>query len=235
MQFSEKNLAPKFDLTTCTTKAELSTLNSYGTAKKTDWFPNGVDADFFQPDGTTYDPHSISFIGRMDYFPNQQCMLEFCRHTLPLIQKKIPETKLYIVGADPSREIQALEKINGVIVTGSVKDVRPYILKTAAMVAPLNIARGTQNKILESMAMGIPVVSSSLAAGGIDAIPNEHFLTADTPAEYAEKLISLMESETTRNKYAHAGRERMLTNHSWLESMKKMESLILNCTKNSNK
>ncbi|SFK99923.1 hypothetical protein SAMN05216302_102534 [Nitrosomonas aestuarii] len=232
MEYSEKKLAPRFDLTTCTTKAELSTLRSYGTAIRTDWFPNGVDADFFQPDGTAYDPLSISFIGRMDYFPNQQCMLEFCQHTLPLIQQKIPETELYIVGAEPSREIKALERIKGVHVTGSVKDVRPYILKTAAMIAPLNIARGTQNKILEAMAMGVPVVSSSLAADGIDAVSGEHFLTADTPAEYAEKLISLMESASLRDKYAKAGRERMLSNHSWHESMSKMESLILNCVKN---
>ncbi|SES80697.1 hypothetical protein SAMN05216326_10449 [Nitrosomonas marina] len=232
MKFSEKNLARKFDLTTCTTKAELDTLNSYGTALKTDWFPNGVDADFFQPDGTVYDPHSISFIGRMDYFPNQQCMLEFCHQILPLIQEKIPDTKLYIVGAEPSKKIKSLEKINGVVVTGSVKDVRPYILRTAAMVAPLNIARGTQNKILEAMAMGVPVVSSKLAAGGIDAIPDEHFLTADTPEEYAQKLINLMESAPLREKYAKAGRERMLTNHAWQKSMKKMESLVLNCVNN---
>ena len=228
---SEKSLASKFDLSTCITKAELETLDGFNTAKKTDWFPNGVDAEYFQPDGTQYDPHSISFIGRMDYYPNQQCMLEFCHQTLPLIQKKIPETKLYIVGAEPPKEIRELENIPGVIVTGSVEDVRPYVLKTAAMVAPLNIARGTQNKILEAMAMGVPVVSSSLAAGGVDAIPGEHFLTADTPAEYAEKLTSLMESTSLRDKFAKVGRERMLSNHSWHESMKKMETLILSCIK----
>jgi len=234
MKYSEKSLAQKFDLTTCTTKAELETLNDYDTAIKTDWFPNGVDADYFQPNGTAYEPHSISFIGRMDYFPNQQCMLEFCRDTLPLIQEKIPDAKLYIVGADPSKKIRALENIKGVIVTGSVKDVRPFILKTAAMVAPLKIARGTQNKILEAMAMGVPVVSSSLAAGGIDAIPDQHFLTADNPSEYASKLINLMESKPFRTQYALAGRERMLSHHSWQKSMKKMESLVLGCVKKTN-
>ena len=231
MEYSEKQLAPKFDLTTCTTKAELETLNSFGTANQTNWFPNGVDAEFFQPDGTVYDSNSISFIGRMDYYPNQQCMLEFCHQTLPLIQQKIPDVKLYIVGAEPTKEIKALEKIRGVMVTGSVEDVRPYILKTTAMVAPLNIARGTQNKILEAMAMGVPVVSSSLAAGGIDAIPGEHLLTADSPAEYAEKLISLIKSSSLREKYAKAGRERMLSNHAWQDSMKKMEELAVDCVR----
>jgi len=231
MELSEKKLATKFDLSTCTTSAELETLNSYGKAKKTDWFPNGVDSDFFQPDGNQYDQNSISFIGRMDYFPNQQCMLEFCHQVLPLIKKKIPNVKLYIVGAEPSKDIKVLEQSEEVIVTGSVDDVRPYILKTAAMVAPLQIARGTQNKILEAMAMGVPVVSSSLAASGIDAIPGEHLLTADSPEEYAEKLISLMKSSSLREKYAKAGRERMLSNHSWEDSMKKMEKLATTCVK----
>lgn len=232
MAMAEKRLAAKFDMATCTTKAELETLNDLQSAKRTEWFPNGVDAEFFKPDGQSYGSNSISFIGRMDYFPNQQCMLEFCHHTLPLIQKSIPETTLYIVGADPSDEIRKLEAHKGVVVTGSVKDVRPYIMKTAAMVAPLNIARGTQNKILEAMAMGVPVVSSTLAAGGIDATPGEHFITADTPDEYAKVLVELMQSPELRTQYAKAGRERMLSNHFWGESMRKMERLVQDCVKN---
>ncbi len=227
MERAERALASKFDMCTATTKAELETLNALGTAKETDWFPNGVDSEYFKPDGEAYEPNSISFIGRMDYFPNQQCMIEFCDRTFPLIRKKLPDAKLYIVGAEPSARIKSLEEIEGVTVTGSVPDVRPYIMRTAAMVAPLNIARGTQNKILEAMAMGVPVVSSTLAAGGIDALPNEHFLIADTPDTYAHQLLSLMESPELRDRFAQAGRERVLSHHNWQDSMTKMESLIV--------
>ncbi len=229
MLLAEKKLARRFDLCSCTTKAELATLQSYDTGAATAWFPNGVDSDYFTPDNTDYEPHSISFIGRMDYYPNQEAMLQFCEHTLPLLQKQLPDTKLYIVGAEPSAAIRALANKPGVIVTGSVADVRPYIRKTAAMVAPLNIARGTQNKILEAMAMGVPVVSSSQAAGGIDAVPGKDFLVADTPQQYADQLLQLMMNPQQRQQLAQAGRARMLSHHQWMLSMQQLDGIVRQC------
>ena len=225
----EKRLARRFDLCTCTTRAEWQTLEDYATGVATDWFPNGVDSEFFKPDGKEYDPDAISFIGRMDYYPNQHCMLEFCRTSLPLIQQHRPNAKLYIVGADPSQEIWALDKLPGVTVTGSVDDVRPYIQRTAAMVAPLAIARGTQNKVLEAMAMGVPVVSSPQAAGGIDAVADEHFLVANNPQTYAEQLLSLMSDEQRRQQFAEAGRARVLSHHNWPASMARLDAIIERC------
>jgi sugar transferase (PEP-CTERM/EpsH1 system associated) len=229
MAREERRLASKFDLCTCTTRAEWQTLEDYQTGVATDWFPNGVDSTFFTPNGGDYDSNAISFIGRMDYYPNQHCMLEFCRETLPLLRAKQPGVKLYIVGAEPSKEIRALEKLAGVTVTGSVDDVRPYIQRTAAMVAPLAIARGTQNKILEAMAMGVPVVSSTQAAGGIDAVAGEHFLVADSPAEYADALLSLMNDKARRAHYAQAGRDRVLSHHNWPASMQRLDTIIEHC------
>ena len=105
----------------------------------------------------------------MDYYPNQECMSRFCAQVWPLLRARRPQMKLLIVGADPSPEMRALGELPGVTVTGSVPDVRPYVRGSALMVAPLAIARGTQNKILEAMAMGVPVVTSAIAAGGVDA------------------------------------------------------------------
>ncbi|EHR42193.1 TIGR03087 family PEP-CTERM/XrtA system glycosyltransferase [Alishewanella jeotgali] len=226
---AEKQLATRFDLCTTTTKAELATLQSYQTDVPTAWFPNGVDSDYFRPTPNSYENHSLSFIGRMDYYPNQEAMLQFCRHTLPLIRQQVPDVKLYIVGAEPSKAIRDLALIPGVIVTGSVDDVRPYILHTAAMVAPLNIARGTQNKILEAMAMGVPVVCSSQAAGGIDAVAGQHFLIADTPAQYAQELCRLMLEPALRQQLSQAGRERMLSHHQWHLSMQQLDSIVQQC------
>src|SRR4029453_14751043 len=100
---------------------------------------------------------------------------DFCSRILPLIQAKRPGLKLLIVGADPSSAVLRLGTIRGVTVTGSVADVRPFLRRAAVMVAPLNIARGTQNKILEAMALGVPVVTSTLAAGGAEAPPPLRF------------------------------------------------------------
>jgi sugar transferase (PEP-CTERM/EpsH1 system associated) len=229
LEREEKRLARQFDLCTATTRAEWETLESYQTGAKTDWFPNGVDAEFFKPDGQGYDPDTISFIGRMDYYPNQEAMFRFCDQVWPLLRARRPDMKLLIVGADPIPAVRKLGELPGVTVTGSVPDVRPYILRSAVMVAPLNIARGTQNKILEAMAMGVPVVSSSIAAGGVDAQDEEHFLVADNPPEYAEKVLRLVEQPAERQRLAHAGRERMLSHHAWPRSMQRLDAIIERC------
>ena len=226
MLAAEKRLARKFNLCTATTRAEWETLNAYGTGADTDWFPNGVDADFFCPTDGVYEPDTISFIGRMDYYPNQECMSRFCAQTWPLLKARRPAMKLLIVGADPSPAMRELGQLPGVTVTGSVPDVRPYIRSSALMVAPLNIARGTQNKILEAMAMGVPVVTSSVAAGGVDAEAQTHFLVVDTPQACADAILRIVDNPAERGRLAAAGRARMLSHHAWPRSMLRLDGII---------
>ena len=230
MQAAEKRLARRFDMCTATTRAEWRTLDGYGTGAVTDWFPNGVDADFFSPGSEPYDVETISFIGRMDYYPNQECMARFCKQIWPLLKDKRPAMKLLIVGADPSPEMRALGELPGVTVTGSVPDVRPYIRSSALMVAPLAIARGTQNKILEAMAMGVPVVTSSVAAGGVDAVAGEHLLVADTPEEIATAILRIVGNPGERERLADAGRARVLSHHDWAGSMRRLDAIVARCT-----
>ncbi len=222
----ERRLARRFDVSTCTTRAELETLDELGAARRTDWFPNGVDAEFFSPDGGDYDPDAICFIGRMDYYPNQQGMLNFCRAVLPLIRETHPGATLTIVGASPSREIRDLGSIPGVTVTGTVDDVRPYVRRSALSVAPLEIARGTQNKILESMAMGVPVVASDIASRGIDARPGEDFLSARGDRQFADQVLALLRSSEERARLSAAGRRRVLSHHSWPASLSRLDRII---------
>jgi sugar transferase (PEP-CTERM/EpsH1 system associated) len=226
---AEKRLAGRFDLCTATTRAEWETLESYGTGAATDWFPNGVDTEFFAPTDGAYDADTISFVGRMDYYPNQECMQRFCSDVWPALHARRPALKLAIVGADPSPAIRALADLPGVTVTGSVPDVRPHVRGTALMVAPLAIARGTQNKLLEAMAMGVPVVTSRIAAGGVDAEAGQHLLTADSPGEMAETILRVIESSGERARLAQAGRERMLSRHSWSGSMRRLDGIIERC------
>ena len=229
MLWAEKRLARKFDLCTATTRAEWQTLNDYGTGATTDWFPNGVDAQFFSPTDGAYDADTISFIGRMDYYPNQECMQRFCDQVWPLLLAQRPQMKLLIVGADPSPAMTALGTRTGVTVTGSVPDVRPYIRGSALMVAPLAIARGTQNKILEAMAMGVPVVTSTVAAGGVDAEAGTHLLVADTPTQIAAAVLRITQNPAERQRLASAGRERMLSHHAWRRSMQRLDGIIEGC------
>jgi len=226
LERTERQLADQFNLATCTTRAEMESLRSLGVTARTDWFPNGVDAEFFKPVGQPYDPDLVSFVGRMDYFPNQQAVTKFCAEMLPELKRRRPRTRFEIVGADPSAEIHELGRLPGVTVTGSVADVRPHVTKAALTVAPLEIARGTQNKILESMAMGVPVVCSRQAAGGVDAVPGEHLLAFDTREQFIAMTLDLLQSAGRRAELSAAGRARVISHHSWQSSMRRVDALI---------
>ncbi|HKQ25286.1 MAG TPA: TIGR03087 family PEP-CTERM/XrtA system glycosyltransferase [Burkholderiales bacterium] len=229
LEREERRLARSFDLCTATTRAEWETLEGYRTGVATDWFPNGVDSTYFTPTGEPYDADTISFIGRMDYYPNQECMFDFCANVLPRIQVRRPKAKLLIVGADPSRAVTKLADLPGVAVTGSVPDVRPYLQRSALMVAPLNIARGTQNKILEAMAAGVPVVTSNVAAGGVDARADDDFLVASTSDEQVTAVLRILDNRNERQRLAVAGRTRMLSHHDWGRSMQRLDQVIERC------
>jgi sugar transferase (PEP-CTERM/EpsH1 system associated) len=226
VQRAEARMAARFDMCTCTTRAELETLRSYGVPTHSDWFPNGVDSEFFSPVPEPHDPDLVAFVGRMDYFPNQQAVIEFCRDVLPSVQARRPGTRFQIIGAEPPEHIRDLGKLPGVSVTGSVPDVRPLVRRAALTVAPLRIARGTQNKILESMSMGVPVVSSLEASGGVDAVAGEHLLVASNPQEMTESVLRLVGDSQERPRLAAAGRARVLSNHSWSASMRRLDEIV---------
>lgn len=222
----ERRIAEAFDCATCATAAEVDSLKAIAPGARGDWFPNGVDLEFFRPQSEAYDPDQICFVGRMDYFPNVQAMAAFVREVFPLIRAQRPAAKLAIVGASPTAAARALGQAEGVTVTGSVPDVRPYFIGSACSVAPLIVARGTQNKILESLAMGVPVVASGLAACGLDAVAGEHLLAADDPQATAAAVLRLMTDGDERRRFALAGRARMESHHSWTQAMARFDRIV---------
>jgi len=225
----ERQLARQFDFCTATTRAEWETLKELAVDTPNDWFPNGVDSEFFAPAVAAYDPDTIVFVGRMDYYPNQQSMFDFCANVLPRLRAQRPTVKLQIVGAAPSPAVWRLGELPGVTVTGSVADVRPYVTRAALTVAPLRIARGTQNKILEAMAMGVPVVCSHVAARGVDAVSGTHLLATGTPEETCAAILGILEHPRERARLADAARARVLSHHAWANSMKRLDAIIDRC------
>lgn len=228
----ERSLAGRFDVCTTTTLAEWKALKGLGVEVDTDWFPNGVDTDYFAPGDVGYDSNTICFIGRMDYYPNQECMTRFTHQVWPTLKVLRPAMKLMIVGANPSPDILRLAELDGVTVTGLVPDVRPYVRQSALMVAPLKIARGTQNKILEAMAMGVPVVTSRIAADGVDAFSDVHLMVADTAQELVHSILSIVDNSALRKQLAIAGRQRVLSRHRWSQSMERLDVVIDRCVRN---
>jgi sugar transferase (PEP-CTERM/EpsH1 system associated) len=229
LQRAEVLLASKFNTCTCITPLEMETLHGFGVDVPMGWFPNGVDLDYFSQNDCEYRQDSIAFVGRMDYFPNQQGITWFCKEILPLIQAEHPRVGLTIIGAEPPPAVRALANIPRVFVTGTVPDIRPYAQNAAITVVPLKIARGTQNKILESFAMGVPVVCTSVAAAGVDATPGEHFLVADTAHDFAKAVSLLLGDSVERNRLSDAGRRRAESHYSWQAAMAKLDQLITMC------
>lgn len=225
----EARLSRDFDLCTCTTAAELDSLRQIGAPARSGWFPNGVDSDFFAPNAEPCDPDLICFSGRMDYFPNQQAVERFVRDVMPLILQQRPSARFVAVGAEPPPAIRRLGEMPFVTVTGTVADVRPHVRRAAVSVAPMDVARGTQNKILESMAMGVPVVCTPLAARGVDAEPGRHLLAATGPRETADAVLSLLGDPARRAALATSSRERVLSHHSWASSMARLDDLLQQC------
>jgi len=226
LQRAEKQLAKRFDLCSCATDFEVDTLEQYQTGVKSGFFPNGVDSEFFQPNDGSFTKHNISFVGRMDYYPNEEAVISFAERVFPIIRQKYPDAQFTIIGAEPPVSVRDLAKIDGVTVTGTVDDIRTYVLDSEVMIASLKIARGTQNKILEGMAMGVPVISSANAARGVDAVTEEHLLAATTDQEYADQVMSIFEDPEKRKRLSLAGRERVTTHHNWIRAMSLFDQLI---------
>jgi sugar transferase (PEP-CTERM/EpsH1 system associated) len=233
LERAERRLAQRFDRVTVATAGEMETLAAMDVRDRADWFPNGVDLDYFRPADEQPDADLLTFVGRMDYFPNIKCMVDFCASVWPKLRRARRSLRLQIVGAAPTSEVLALRRLEGVSVTGPVPDVRPYIRRSALTITPLSIARGTQNKILESMALGVPVVASGIAAKGVDAVPGEHLLAADTPDELCDAVLRLVCDPDERARLAAAGRARVQSHHAWPPAMMKLDAIVGRCISTS--
>ncbi|WP_077147694.1 TIGR03087 family PEP-CTERM/XrtA system glycosyltransferase [Sphingopyxis sp. KK2] len=181
---------------------------------------NGIDTDKFDPAlphdvvGQGEGPLAV-FTGQMDYRPNIDAVRWFAADILPLIRQRHPAARFAIVGRAPTDEVKALAALPGVIVTGEVPDVRPWLAAADAVVAPLLLARGIQNKLLEAMAMARPVVASAAAAEGIDAVPGEHLRVADDAAAFATAVGAIFDNPWAAAAMGQAARGRMIARYGW--------------------
>ena len=176
---------------------------------------NGVDLEFYHPRENAPEPAHLAFTGVMDYYPNVDACQFFVSEVLPLVRKRFPETRFTIIGSRPTKEIEALGELEGVTVTGFVDDTRDWLRRAAISVAPLRIARGIQNKVLEAMAMGLPVVGSTSATQGVEGQAGEHFLLADSAEDTAEAVCALLADPELAARTAASGRAFVEQNYDW--------------------
>lgn len=177
--------------------------------------PNGVDTEYFTP---RQDPsnQTVLFCGSMDMHPNQEAMEYFIRRVWPLIVKALPQTRLQVVGRMPPEWLVGIGKSEpGIEITGFVEDVRPYFRGAAVCVCPILSGGGTRLKILDSLAMGVPVVSTKFAASGLDLEDGKHLLFGKTEAQFAEHTVLLLTNSAMRSALAASGAERVNQLYSW--------------------
>ena len=176
--------------------------------------PNGVDTNYFKPFDTDPVPHSMIFVGMMKYVPNYSGILWFLDEILPRILEKFPDATITIVGKNPPQSISDRADKN-IIVTGFVDDTRPYIEKSAVYVVPLRMGGGTRLKIMESLAVKKPIVTTSIGCEGIDVVNGESILIADDPDEFAARVIELFADPKLAADLTEKGYELVNNQYRW--------------------
>jgi sugar transferase (PEP-CTERM/EpsH1 system associated) len=229
LQAAEADIARWASLCLLATRAEESLLKCFAPWARSAVISNGIDLAFYEPVMAAAGSPAVLFTGAMDYLPNVDAVTHFCSDVLPLVRREVPETKFYIVGLNPAAEVVRLGGIAGVIVTGAVPDVRPYYARARVCVAPLRIGRGIQNKVLQGMAMGLPMVVSSLAARGLEARTGRHLQVADAPADIAGHVVRLLRSPEEAGALGRNGRAFVEANYGWERSLVRLERLLVEC------
>jgi sugar transferase (PEP-CTERM/EpsH1 system associated) len=199
------------------------------TIERTSWISNGVDFDHFSPAHSFTPPFEsegaeLVFTGRMDYRPNIDAVRWFAREVLPVLRSGVPVARFWIVGAAPTREVRTLAELPGVQVTGRVPDTRPYLAAADVAVAPLRIARGIQNKLLEAMAMARPVVATPEAFQGVRAEPGRDILLASGVSETVQRIADVLHGRHAT--MGAAARRAIEASHQWSVTLRPLDRLF---------
>jgi sugar transferase (PEP-CTERM/EpsH1 system associated) len=194
--------------------------------------PNGVDTNYYNPEAISDLPEQtggpvLVFTGAMDYHANVDGVSWFCREIFPLLKTELPDPQFYIVGRNPGSPVKRLETLQGVHVIGNVEDIRPWYLKADVYVVPLRLARGVQNKVLEAMAMGRAIVTTSKANAGIQAVHEKDIVIADSPEGFATAISSLYKNIEKRKHLEENARKFVAENYDWKKNMKIFDNLLI--------
>lgn len=232
----ERRIAQRVDASLFVSEAEADLFRTRSCAANVRAVENGIDTDFFDPaaafERIDTPGKLIVFTGQMDYRPNVEAVTWFAEAVLPHIRATHPDADFVIVGRNPTDAVAALAKQDGVRVTGEVADVRPWLEAAACVVAPLKIARGIQNKVLEAMAMARPVVASGPAAEGIDH--DGTILSGDTVADVADAVNGLLSDAQGAAAMGRNARERVKARYGWSARLAPLDTLIGSDAKDAN-
>jgi len=188
--------------------------------------PTGVDVEFFSARDHHPEVGHIVFLGSMDWMPNIDGIVDFVKSTYPLVKSRFPGVKLTIIGRNPAPAVVSLQsQDNSIHVTGTVDDVRPFMGRAAVSVVPLRVGGGTRIKIFEAMAMGIPVVSTTIGAEGLPVVDEENIFIADDPELFARRIVGVLTDKALAATVGDAGRSMVTEKFSWRTAVNQFDEM----------
>ena len=225
----ESRLCAKFDRVLAISQKIKEILLDCNPALSVSVIPTGVDIPKIKKSHAAGNGSDLIFMGAMWRPENIDAILYFQRSVLKLIRKVIPAVSLTIVGGSPSEEVKRLALDSGIRVTGYVEDLLPYYLKSDVSIAPMRIAGGVQCKILDAMAAGLPVITTSQGNEGIGARPEKEIIVADSPNDFAERTVELLQNGYLRKTISQRGLDFVRSNFSWEQNIEKLEKIYQGC------
>ena len=227
LQAYELSACQRADLVLTVTPNDRDTLIENGIPPdKVDCLPIGVDLGQIKPVNLQPGSKTILSFATMSWPPNVDAIRHFAREVYPRIKREVPEAQFTIVGGSPPQAIKALEKNPSIKVTGFVDDIRPYAEAAAVFVVPLRIGSGMRVKILDAMALGLPIVSTSVGCEGISLQPGKHAMVCDLPHRFAESVIYLLRNPHMREKIGSAGRNLVESYYAWGPILEQLDTIL---------
>lgn len=187
---------------------------------------NGVDLDYYRPTPGAGEPGHCVFTGVMDYFPNVNGCVWFADEILPRVRERVPGARFTIIGSKPTDEVRALANREGIEVTGFVDDTRDWLRRGAVSVAPLRVARGIQNKVLEALAMGLPTVGTTPATQGVEGEAGEHFIVANDAESFAREVATLLLDPVAARALGDRGRAFVEERYDWEACLSPLDDIV---------
>ena len=230
LEVYEKRYCAKFDVNLAVSELDKKLLNNITGVENIEVIENGVDIKYFSPSENTEKNKIIIFAGRLDQYSNRESILYFCSKIWPLIKKKHPDVRFTVIGNNPPAKLAEIaEKDCNIDLLGYVDDVRPFFANAMISVCPIINGGGTRIKILDALAMGMPIVSTSIGCEGIDVTPGADVFIADTPEEFAEKVDSIITDTRTRQSMSKNARKTAEGKYSWKAISEKLDRLYSRC------
>jgi sugar transferase (PEP-CTERM/EpsH1 system associated) len=215
----------RFDRVAVTSAVDAKRLQELAPGAELTVVPNGVDLEYFSVQGCAREPATLVFSGKMSYHANVTAVRHFVDAILPLVRQQRPDVQLRIVGSSPPQEIVDLARDPAISVTGYLPDIREAIRGATVAICPVTVKVGVQNKVLEAMALGLPVVCSAVGFEGLAAEPDQDLLVANSPSEFAADVVRLLDDADLRRRLSAAGRRYVESHHRWSAATAQLEGL----------